>query len=260
MSEKYVPEKYTQNYETADNVEPGLVINLQKIKEILKQKDSVLVSIAGKTGSGKSTYADRLREVLAQEGISATIVSSDDFYKQSPDGQIAVIDRQAIDVDKLQNTIMTLQKGEAIANYSPAQVLIVEGLQTMQNEVLGQPPDHRTYLEVPFSKRIPRRIARDHQAGYRSIQDFLTLAANMTAADLKNMQEFEQDPDMAGVDLVVQNNYQHPQEPDLYIAGETLFFEVNGEVQGSVAVDPAQIRTLENIGIRHVFTEYKRAA
>jgi len=233
-------EQNEKEYKEINGFDNGLEITLREVENLLKGKDELLLSVAGKTGSGKSTFADRLSKLLHEKQLTSTTISSDNFYKE---------DRSGIDVKKLQETITKLQSGVPVDKLTPAQIIIVEGLQTIKDELLGQKADFRTYLKAPFSKRIAQRLVRDEQNNYRTIKDSLNLVTNMSNEDLMKFKEFEKEPDMSGVDIVVNNENIGQAEPRLYVENKKLNFAVGGEIRESVEVTPEQINDLENIGI-----------
>jgi len=252
MNERFTPPEAKaqmegeKNYEEIDGFEKGIEVNVESIKSVLEEKDSALMVLAGKSGSGKSTYANRFREMLTQEGIDSTIVGSDDFYKHSGD-ELDI--EKHLDLEKLHDTIIRLQNGEAVGKYEPAQLIIVEGLQVVDNDVLGQKPDHKTYLKAPFGNRIPGRLIRDAEKGYRTVKESLTLLVNMATENIEKFNEYEKDPDISDVDMVVNNDYVSEEAPQIYIVGDQLSFAVKGEVEESIQVTAEQAQALEKIGI-----------
>lgn len=221
----------------------GVRTMLEQMDTLLKEKDQVLVSVAGKTGSGKTVFANKLRGELSKKGISATVISTDDFYK---DGE------SQLDLEKLQSAIHKLQQGESVGRLQPAKVIIVEGLQTVADSTLGQKADSRAFIEVPFRERIARRLLRDEQVGFRTIRDSLTILAQLSADDLEKFKQFEANPDLRDVKYLVNNDYVAPDEPVLYIDqnSSSLVFSVAGEVRENVPIEQAKIQLLVNeIGI-----------
>jgi len=233
-------EQNEKEHKEINGFDKGLEITLQEVENLLKGKGELLLSVAGKTGSGKSTFADGLSKLLHEKQLTSTTISSDNFYKE---------DRSGIDVKKLQETITKLQSGVPVDKLTPAQIIIVEGLQTIKDELLGQKADFRTYLKAPFSKRIAQRLVRDEQNNYRTIKDSLNLVTNMSDEDLMKFKEFEKEPDMSGVDIVVNNENIGQNEPRLYVENNRLNFAVGGEIRESIEVTSEQIKKLTMIGI-----------
>jgi hypothetical protein len=145
-----------------------------------------------------------------------------------------------------------LQQGESVGRLQPAQVIIVEGLQTIADSTLGQKADSRAFIEVPFKERIARRLLRDEQVGFRSISDSLTILAQLSAADLEKFKQFEANPDLRDVKYLVKNDYIAPDEPILFIdrSSSSLVFSVAGKEWEKVPIKQAKISLLVNeIGI-----------
>jgi uridine kinase len=230
--------------EREEGFDAGLQTTKRKVDVLLAARKSVLMSIAGKTGSGKTVFANQLRDMLAADGTHATIISSDDYYKE---------DGKTLDLEELQKTILRLRAGEKVGKLEPAPVLIVEGLQTIEDETLGQTPDDRVYIEAPsFQKRIAGRLLRDEESGFRTIREALSTLTSLSAEDLKRFKQFEADPDMRTVDRIVRNTHSNPNDPTLYIdrSKNTIVYMVGDEKREEVEIPPSQIPIIANeIGI-----------
>lgn len=229
--------------EQIDGFEDGLQAMVEKVDALLKKKGQIVLSIAGKTGSGKTVFANRLRDDLSKKGVTSTVVNTDDFYIKGESN---------LDTEKLHDAIHKLQHGESVGRLQPAQVIIVEGLQTISNSTLGQQPDSRVYIEVPFKERIVRRILRDEKIGFQTIEKKLNILANISDEDIQKMKDFEKDPDMQNVKFSVKNDYVAPDEPDIYIDKNTstLVFSVAGKIKNRVPVEAGKIPILANeVGI-----------
>ena len=207
--------------------------------------EGVLVSVAGKSGSGKSEFARQLLQRLGKGETTVTKISSDDFYKEHTD-----IREKELDLEKLQEVIRKLKNGEQVEGYEPGQVIIVEGLQTIEDSVLGQKPDFRSHIETDFSQRMGRRLVRDAKDGFRTVRESLTLLLNASVKNPEIIKKFEQTPDMSGVDLQVENDFQDPAVPEIKIENNKLTFSVGGSIQESIDVTPEQVEALARIGFK----------
>lgn len=228
-------------YERAENFDEGVALLRDKIKAHLAEEKSILVALSGKTGSGKTSLANELRRVMGKEKIDTTIVSTDDFY---------LPDSEDLDLKKLHATINKLQQGEPVGNVTPAEVILVEGLQTIEDETVGQKPDIRTYITKPADKRFAARLLRDERVGFRSVKESLQKLTELTTETVVTIQKFEADPSMKNVDVVVNSDRENPDEPELYISGDTLTFSVPGGVTESVKVESDKVQFLEQLGIQ----------
>ncbi len=228
-------------YERAENFEEGVALLREKIKAHLAEKKGVIVALSGKTGSGKTTLANELRRVIAEDKLDTTVVSTDDFY---------LPDSEDLDLEKLHATIKKLQQGEPVGNLTPAKVILVEGLQTIKDETVGQKPDIRTYITVPANKRFAARLLRDEQVGFRSVKESLQKLTELTPETVAAIEKFEADPSLDNVDVVVNNDREGAGEPELYISGDVLTFSVPGGVTESVKVESDKVQFLEQLGIQ----------
>jgi len=140
----------------------------------------LVVAITGASGSGKTTFAERLRERL---GHSAILISHDDYYKHCPE----ITDEEAIlydfdSLDALDNDLFIkhvdeLKAGKPIevpsydfATHSrvdgarhakPAPVILVEGLLIMADPALRELFDLVIYMDSDPDVRVLRRVQRD---------------------------------------------------------------------------------------------------
>lgn len=140
----------------------------------------LLIGIAGGTGSGKSTFAEGLKKLFADD---ITIISYDNYYK--PQDHLSMDERlktnydcpDALDTDLLVKHLRILQGGESvnIPNYDfcihtrreeytevkPTPVIIVDGILTFHDERLREMFDIKIFADADADERILRRLRRD---------------------------------------------------------------------------------------------------
>lgn len=140
----------------------------------------LLIGIAGGTGSGKSTFADGLKNLFTDD---ITIISYDNYYK--PQDHLSMDERvktnydcpDALDTDLLVKHLRALQRGETveIPNYdfcnhtrcknitavAPTPVIIVDGILTFHDERLREMFDIKIFADADADERILRRLRRD---------------------------------------------------------------------------------------------------
>lgn len=143
-------------------------------------KSPMLIGIAGGTGSGKSTFADRLLALFPNE---ITVISYDNYYK--PQDHLSFEERiktnydcpDALDTDLLVKHLRTLQLGETVdvPNYDfkihtrkaeltrlvPSPIIIVDGILTFHDERLREMFDIKIFTDADADERILRRLRRD---------------------------------------------------------------------------------------------------
>ena len=143
-------------------------------------KKAMLIGIAGGTGSGKSTFAEGLREIFP---CDVTIISYDNYYK--PQDDIPFEERlktnydcpDALDTDLLIEHLSMLVSGEGIAvpvydfcihtrkheteHVEPHPIIIVDGILTFHDERLRTMFDLKIFADADADERILRRLRRD---------------------------------------------------------------------------------------------------
>jgi len=136
---------------------------VEKIREILKQKELVLVGIDGLGGAGKSTVANSIKEKIP----NTTIIEMDDFY--APELTRA-------DWDRVYEQVIELLKKGSSASYQrfdwdtkklaewhevkPEGVVIIEGVYAL-HEKLRDAYDYKVWVEAPYELRLQRGLERD---------------------------------------------------------------------------------------------------
>lgn len=155
-------------------------------REIIQLHESQafsVVQIAGRSGSGKSTYVARIREQLEAAGIDCDVISTDDYHRGATwlraynGGRDWVRWDDAIvyDTAALASDIDQLRRGNSVPHrridftiaepvYAgarrPTPVLIVEGIYSRSPE-LTQLYDLTYEVPTPLATCIGRRLLRD---------------------------------------------------------------------------------------------------
>ena len=170
----------------------------QTVKEIISRGNKV-ITLAGPTCSGKTTTAKALVKGLEADGLSAVVISIDDFYLDDlranlKDGDEIDFDSvKTIDLDYLASFTKSLLLGKTVhipcfnfktgvrdgyTEYSPKpnDVYIFEGIQAVYPEVTALLGDALTSVFInvddeiicngvsfaPHEIRLLRRVVRDH--------------------------------------------------------------------------------------------------
>ncbi len=149
----------------------------------------VIIGIAGGTGSGKSTFTNRIKEEF---GDRVSVIYYDNYYKAHDD--IPLEERKLInydhpdsfETDLLVRHLEKLKKGEAIEcpvyDYTvhnrtdktntilPADVIIVEGILVLYDKRLSEMMDIKIYVDADADERILRRVVRDVKERGRDVE------------------------------------------------------------------------------------------
>ena len=154
---------------------------------------TVLVGIAGGTGSGKTSFAVKIRERVGED--RCVLIAQDAYYKDgstlSAAAQAAInYDHpDAFDTSLLVQDLRDLRAGRPVphltydhASYArrvlpdpvkPRQVVILEGILVLAEEPLRRLMDIKLFIDADADVRILRRLQRDiHERGrnFESVQ------------------------------------------------------------------------------------------
>lgn len=144
---------------------------------------TIVVGIAGGTGSGKTSVTKAIIEDLKRSNINAILLEQDSYYKRNDhltfeERTLLNYDHpDSIDFDLLKEHIIKLTKGEAIEkpiyNFAehnrsneteyidPANIIIVEGILILAVEKLRDLFDAKIFIDTDDDERLLRRIERD---------------------------------------------------------------------------------------------------
>ena len=150
---------------------------------------SVLIGIAGGTGSGKSTFTNRLKDAFHDD---IAVLYHDNYYKKQ-DG-IPFDERkkmnydhpEAFETELLLDQLAGLRNGKTVQcpvyDYSrhnrsdqfftvhPKKVILVEGILVFADQWLRDMFDIKIFVEADADERILRRVIRDVKERGRDIE------------------------------------------------------------------------------------------
>ena len=176
---------------------------------------TILIGIAGGTGSGKTTLTRHLKEHFGPE---VSVISHDSYYKRQ-DGKtleerakVNYDHPAAFDTDLLIEHLKELKAGRPIQCpvYSyvepaktreilPTKVIIVEGILIFQNPTLRDMFDIKIFVETDADVRILRRALRDVEERGRTLQSVVT----QYLTTVKPMHEQYVEPSRKFADIIV---------------------------------------------------------
>lgn len=179
---------------------------------------TTIIGIAGGTGSGKSTFTNRLKAYFGDE---VTVIYHDDYYK--PHDDIPFEQRQyinydhpdSLDTDLLVGHLEKLRAGESIdcpvydftrhtrsaktKRIEPSRVIIVEGILIFQDERLRNLFDIKIFVEADADERILRRVLRDMNERGRDLENII----NQYLTTVKPMHYLYVEPTKNLADIVI---------------------------------------------------------
>ena len=180
--------------------------------------NSIIIGVAGGTGSGKTTLTRRLKERFGDE---MTVISHDNYYKAHDDityeerSRLNYDHPDAFDTDLLVEHIKALRAGETVAcpvydftqhNRSketlliaPTGVIVVEGILIFADSKLRDLMDVKIFVDTDADVRILRRIVRDVRKRGRSLESVVT----QYLTTVKPMHEQFVEPSKRFADVIV---------------------------------------------------------
>ena len=180
--------------------------------------DSVIIGIAGGTGSGKSTFTNRLKNEF---GDQISVVYHDNYYKRQDDipfeerKKVNYDHPDALETDLLIEHLKMLKAGQAIDcpvyDYSqhnrsketihiePRKIILVEVILLLADARVRELIDIKVFVEADADERILRRIVRDVKQRGRDldniVQQYLTT--------VKPMHYLYVEPTKARADIII---------------------------------------------------------
>lgn len=140
-----------------------------------------VVGVAGGTGSGKTTVAERIVEALPPDKVC--IIQHDNYYRDRPElsyeqrCQLNFDHPDSLETELLIEHLMRLEKGEAVdipiydfathrrsadtARIDPTPVIVVEGILVFVERSLREHLVLKLFVDTPADIRVFRRIRRD---------------------------------------------------------------------------------------------------
>jgi uridine kinase len=180
--------------------------------------DCIVIGIAGGTGSGKSTFTNRLREAFHED---IAVLYHDNYYRRHDD--IPFEERKKLNYDHpdsletelLLEHLRKLKNGEAIDcpvyDYSkhnrsnetihiePKKVIVVEGILLLADPRTRDLLDIKIYVEADADERILRRVVRDVKERGRDIDNIV----DQYLTTVKPMHYLYVEPTRATADIVI---------------------------------------------------------
>lgn len=179
---------------------------------------TLIIGIAGGTGSGKTTLAEKLARIF---GNDVAIIKHDSYYK-CQDG-LSLADRakqnyyhpNSFDTELMVEHIKKLKAGESIFcpvyDYSlhnrsdkteliePKRVIIAEGIMILESPELRSLMDIRIFVDTDADVRIIRRIMRDVKERGRTLDSVV----GQYLTTVKPMHEQFVEPSKKYADVIV---------------------------------------------------------
>jgi len=180
---------------------------------------TIIIGIAGGTGSGKTTLTEKLRDHFGANEVS--VINHDSYYKRHD--ELPYEERCKLNYDhpdSFDTPLMVAHLRELRAGHpvqvpvydytihnrtdrtieiKPTKVVIVEGILIFQNKALRDLLDIKIFVETDADVRILRRALRDVEERGRSMQSVV----EQYLATVKPMHEQFVEPTRKYADIVV---------------------------------------------------------
>ncbi len=185
---------------------------------------TVIIGIAGGTGSGKSTFTNRLKEEF---GGDVTVLYHDNYYRVQDGVPFEVRKKvnydhpDAFETELLLKQLEELKEGKTVLcpvyDYSqhnrskevtvvePKKVILVEGILVLADPRLRDLFDVKIYVEADADERILRRVIRDVKERGRDIEGVV----DQYLTTVKPMHYLYVEPTRTTADLVI-NSGRNP--------------------------------------------------
>ena len=180
--------------------------------------NTMIIGIAGGTGSGKTTLTRRLKE---QFGKDVSIIYHDNYYKRHDDMPyeerclLNYDHPDAFDTDLMYKHLNDLKNGKSVEcpvyDYTihnrtdetvvvqPAPVIIVEGILIFSSAILCDLMDIKVFVDTDADVRILRRIVRDVNKRGRTLESVV----NQYLTTVKPMHEQFVEPSKRRADIII---------------------------------------------------------
>ena len=180
--------------------------------------DTMIIGIAGGTGSGKTTLTEKLK---AEFGEHVSVLYHDNYYKSHSEmpyeerTKLNYDHPDAFETDLMIRDIQALRRGETVrcpvydytihdrsgetVEVRPTKVIIVEGILIFENQALRELMDIKIFVDTDADVRILRRIMRDVKKRGRSLDSVV----KQYLTTVKPMHEQFVEPSKRFADIVV---------------------------------------------------------
>lgn len=205
--------------------------------------ESIIIGIAGGSGSGKSTFTNRVKKYF---GDDVTVIYHDNYYRRQ-DGipfekriKVNYDHPDSLETDLLVEHLKKLKAGESIecpiydynqhnrsaevVKIDPKPVILVEGILLLADERIRDLLDIKVYVEADADERILRRILRDVEERGRDLHGII----EQYLETVKPMHYLYVEPTRAKADIVI-NSGKNDVAFDLFVSKITQLLDERSE-------------------------------
>lgn len=201
--------------------------------------DTMVIGIAGGTGSGKTTLTEKIRERFSED---VSVLYHDNYYKKhvgmtyEERSKLNYDHPDAFDTDLMVRDLKALRRGETIQcpvydytihnrsdktlEVKPTRVIIVEGILIFADAALRELMDIKIFVDTDADVRILRRLLRDVKERERTLDSVVS----QYLTTVKPMHEAFVEPSKKYADIIV------PQGGRNQVALDMLAERIRGHV------------------------------
>ena len=191
---------------------------------------SILIGIAGGTGSGKTSIANYLLKKFGSEQL--IVIEQDSYYKNNSALSIDERNQQnfdhpdAIDIELFNKQLVSLLSGKSVEipiyDFSihnrrnqrqfvkPCRIIVIEGILTLYFESLRKLMNIKVFVDTPDNIRFTRRLSRDVKERGRTIKS----VTNQYEKTVKPMYDQFVKPSRDLADIIITDGVQNKEAID----------------------------------------------
>ena len=191
---------------------------------------SILIGIAGGTGSGKTSIANYLLKKFGSEQL--IVIEQDSYYKNNSALSIDERNQQnfdhpdAIDIELFNKQLVSLLGGKSVEipiyDFSihnrrnqrqfvkPCKVIVIEGILTLYFQSLRKLMNIKVFVDTPDNIRFKRRLSRDVKERGRTIKS----VTNQYEKTVKPMYNQFVKPSRDLADIIITDGVQNKEAID----------------------------------------------
>jgi uridine kinase len=191
---------------------------------------SILIGIAGGTGSGKTSIANYLLKKFGSDQL--IVIEQDSYYKNNSALSIDERNQQnfdhpdAIDIELFNKQLVSLLGGKSVEipiyDFSihnrrnqrqfvkPCRIIVIEGILTLYFESLRKLMSIKVFVDTPDNIRFTRRLSRDVKERGRTIKS----VTNQYEKTVKPMYDQFVKPSRDLADIIITDGVQNKEAID----------------------------------------------
>lgn len=180
--------------------------------------ESMVIGIAGGTGSGKSTFTNRLKKEFGED---VAVVYHDNYYRRQDDipfeerKKVNYDHPDSLETDLLVEHLKQLKSGipvdcpvydysqhnrsDKLQHIEPKKIILVEGILLLADPRVRDLIDIKIFVEADADERILRRIVRDVKERGRDLDNIVS----QYLTTVKPMHYLYVEPTKATADIII---------------------------------------------------------